>query len=415
MGKATAFGQRKEPHTVIIAQGQDIRHFTIRPWMAALSVAVFLAATMGYLLSTSYLILRDDLLSTAVARQAKLQHAYEDRIASLRGQVDRITSHRLLDQQFIETKIADLANRQSVLAQRSGLMAPVLDQAKSLGISPVSASDIPVPQVRPGTHKSASLSPADTDPTITGSVGQKQVNPDGLPAISMLAEVRNELTSLEHEQIRQVAALTDATYAKRTSLLESARNAGLPVKVDDITGTGGPFIPADANNLNIVFQEEVTSFNKAVGALNDAKDVVRSFPIVHPAPGKAISSRFGNRKDPIVGRSAFHAGLDFRTPTGTPIRSAADGKVVKAGRQGGYGKLVEVKHANGLTTRYAHLSKIYVKVGQKVSAGSKLGAAGSTGRSTGPHLHYEVRTGGKPLNPLNYLKAGTDLRKFLSN
>ena len=415
MGKATAFGQRKEPHTVIIAQGQDIRHFTIRPWMAALSLAVFLAATMGYLLSTSYLILRDDLLSTAVARQAKLQHAYEDRIASLRGQVDRITSHRLLDQQFIETKIADLANRQSVLAQRSGLMAPVLDQAKSLGISPASASDMPVPQVRPGTQKSASLAPTITDPTITSSINPKSDEAGELPAIMMLTEVRNELSDLEFEQIRQVAALTDATYAKRTSLLESARNAGLPVKVDAITGTGGPFIPSDAANLGAQFQEEVISFNKAVGALNDAKGVVRSFPIVHPAPGKAISSRFGNRKDPILGRSAFHAGLDFRTPTGTPIRAAAEGKVVKAGRQGGYGKLVEIKHANGLSTRYAHLSKIYVKTGQKVPAGFKVGAAGSTGRSTGPHLHYEVRADGKPLNPLNYLKAGTDLRRYLSN
>lgn len=415
MGKATAFGQRKEPHTVIIAQGQDIRHFTIRPWMAALSVAVFLAATMGYLLSTSYLIFRDDLLSTAVARQAKLQHAYEDRIASLRGQVDRITSHRLLDQQFIETKIADLSNRQSVLAQRSGLMAPVLDQARSLGIAPAAVSDMPVPKVRPGNQKSASLTSPNPDPIVTGSIDRSQSENTELPPVMKLAEVRNELTELEHEQIRQVAALTDAAYAKRTSLLESARNAGLPVKVDAITGTGGPFIPSNAADLSAHFQEEVTSFNKAVGALNDAKQVVRSFPIVHPAPGKAISSKFGNRKDPILGRSAFHAGLDFRTPTGTPIRSAANGKVTKAGRQGGYGKLVEVEHANGLTTRYAHLSKIYVKTGQKISAGTKVGAAGSTGRSTGPHLHYEIRSAGKPLNPLNYLKAGTDLRKFLSN
>lgn len=383
--------------------------------MAALSIAIFLAATMGYLLSTSYLIFRDDLLSTAVARQAKLQHAYEDRIASLRGQVDRITSHRLLDQQFIETKIADLSNRQSVLAQRSGLIAPVLDQARNLGIAPDAVSDMPVPKLRPGNQKSASLLSPNPDPMVTGSVDRSQSENGDLPPIMKLAEVRNDLTELEHEQIRQVAALTDAAYAKRTDLLESARNAGLPVKVDAITGTGGPFIPANTIDLSAHFQEEVTSFKKAVGALNEAKSVVRSFPIVHPAPGKAISSRFGNRKDPILKRSAFHAGLDFRTPTGTPIRSAADGKVVKAGRHGGYGKLVEIKHANGLTTRYAHLSKIYVKIGQKVSAGAKVGAAGSTGRSTGPHLHYEIRSGGKPLNPLKYLKAGTDLNRFLSN
>ncbi len=415
MGKATAFGRRKEPHTVIIAQGQSIRHFTIRPWMAALGFAVFFAATMGYLLSTSYLILRDDLLSTAVARQAKLQHAYEDRIASLRGQVDRITSHRLLDQQFIESKIADLANRQSVLAQRSDMMSPVFERAKTLGVAPDSASDMPVPQIRPGSQQRAALAPGNLDPITTGSHSQPDSGKQALPPVMKLAEVRNDLSDLEHAQIRQVAALTDAVYLKRTKLLKNAKKAGLPVKVVEATGTGGPFIPSNATNLSKLFDEEVASFNEAVVALDDAKKVVRSFPIVHPAPGKSISSKFGNRKDPIVGRTAFHGGLDFRTPTGTPIRATAYGKVVKAGRQGGYGKLVEIQHANGLSTRYAHLSRIYVKVGQKVPAGYKIGAAGSTGRSTGPHLHYEVRTNGKPVNPLNYLRAGAQLSKLITD
>ncbi len=383
--------------------------------MAALGFAVFFAATMGYLLSTSYLILRDDLLSTAVARQAKLQHAYEDRIASLRGQVDRITSHRLLDQQFIESKIADLANRQSVLAQRSDMMSPVFERAKTLGVAPDSASDMPVPQIRPGSQQRAALAPGNLDPITTGSLSQPDSGKQALPPVMKLAEVRNDLSDLEHAQIRQVAALTDAVYLKRTKLLKNARKAGLPVKVVEATGTGGPFIPSNATNLSKLFDEEVASFNEAVVALDDAKKVVRSFPIVHPAPGKSISSKFGNRKDPIVGRTAFHGGLDFRTPTGTPIRATAYGKVVKAGRQGGYGKLVEIQHANGLSTRYAHLSRIYVKVGQKVPAGYKIGAAGSTGRSTGPHLHYEVRTNGKPVNPLSYLRAGAQLSKLITD
>lgn len=416
MIKTQVFGKRREPHTVIIAQGQNIRHFTIQPWIAGLVASMFLAVAVGYLLSTGYLILRDDLLNTTVARQAKLQHAYEDRIASLRGQVDRITSHRLLDQQFMENKIAELANRQNVIAKRTGVLDPLMDRAKGLGIvSGTSTSDLPVPKLRPGTaNKQARLTPGkSTDPITTASV-EPDILVEPAPAISRLIGVRNDLSDLERAQIQQIASLREATLEKHAILVKTAKKAGLPIKGQKLTGIGGPFIPATKNNLSEMFIGEVKSFEQAINALEKTKRNIRSFPIAHPAPGKSISSRFGNRRDPIVRRKAFHAGIDFRTPTGTPIRATAYGKVVKAGRNGGYGKMVEIRHANGLRTRYAHLSKIYVKVGQKVPAGAKIGAAGSTGRSTGPHLHYEVRTSsGKAVNPLGYLNAGAHLKNHL--
>src|SRR5690606_35090979 len=95
------FGRRKEPHTVIIARGDDIRHFTVKPWVAALTGSALAAIAIGYLLATSYLVLRDDLIGATVARQARMQQAYEDRISALRSQVDRITSRQLLDQQLV--------------------------------------------------------------------------------------------------------------------------------------------------------------------------------------------------------------------------------------------------------------------------------------------------------------------------
>lgn len=419
MNQSTAFGKRKEPHTIIIARGQDIRHFVIRPWVVALCGALVMAISVGYLLATTYLVMRDDLLSTAVSRQARLQHAYEDRISGLRAQVDRITSHRLLDQQFMEGKIAELASRQAVIAERSGIMAPLMEKARANGLAPTgapAATEVPIPALRPGKEplqKAASLlGLKGTDPMTTGGVYKdlEDIGPMG-----QLAQVKNELHGIEAAQLSQIAALTDSAYRQKEKLIETARSAGIPIAAGDDgqTGTGGPFIPADSSGMSAAFTESLNDFNEAVETLAKTRSAVRSFPIAHPAPGRSISSTFGNRRDPLIKKTAFHAGIDFRTPMGTPIKASASGKVIRAGRAGGYGNLVEIEHPSGLTTRYAHMSKITVGVGQKVKAGETIGAAGSTGRSTGPHLHYEVRSGGKAINPLTYLKAGAKLKSLL--
>ena len=122
-----------------------------------------------------------------------------------------------------------------------------------------------------------------------------------------------------------------------------------------------------------------------------------------------ISSGFGSRSDPFNGHRAFHAGLDFKGPTGTDVVATAPGKVISADWHGGYGKMVEIDHGYGLKTRYAHLSAIDVVEGQDVAFGDKVGELGSTGRSTGPHLHYEVWYDGQARNPWNYLKAGANV------
>jgi murein DD-endopeptidase MepM/ murein hydrolase activator NlpD len=119
-----------------------------------------------------------------------------------------------------------------------------------------------------------------------------------------------------------------------------------------------------------------------------------------------MSSNFGSRADPFLGSAAFHAGIDFRSPQGRKVEATAAGKVIVAGRSGGYGNLVEIDHGKGLTTRYAHLSRIDVGVGESVKAGDVIGRVGSTGRSTGPHLHYETRRDGVAVNPVRYLDAG---------
>jgi murein DD-endopeptidase MepM/ murein hydrolase activator NlpD len=130
-------------------------------------------------------------------------------------------------------------------------------------------------------------------------------------------------------------------------------------------------------------------------------------------PGADVTSRFGYRKDPLLGTEAFHGGIDFRAETGHQIKAPAAGEVVSAGVKGGYGNMVEIIHKGGMVTRYGHLSRILVQTGDKVSAGDIIAEVGSTGRSTGPHLHYEIRVDNNPIDPWRYLSIGAKISPLL--
>jgi len=157
---------------------------------------------------------------------------------------------------------------------------------------------------------------------------------------------------------------------------------------------GGDFIPADRLNPSYVdFMEK---------DVNELFDTMKSFPVGTPLSGK-INSGFGYRKDPFNSRSAFHSGVDIDATYGQSVVATADGVVEHAGLYRGYGETAIIKHKDGYETLYGHLSKVEVKEGQKVKAGDWIGDAGSSGRSTGTHLHYEVIKDGKNLNPTKYL------------
>ncbi len=434
MGQSAVFGRRRQPHMIVIAQGDRIRHFTVRPWAVALGASLLLAVAAGYLIATGYLIMRDDLINAAVLRQARVQHAYEDRIASLRAQVDRITSHRLLDQQFMESKIAELATRQSALAERSGTLAPLLERARGRGIGAqaVPADALPVPALRPGADQAALETIVPANPLLAPATRPVRAGLGYAPAtrsaastkadrlgpadpLTALSSVTSTLDEIETAQLEQLGVLARAAHSKRNAIIAAARESGLPIRSETtpLDAVGGPFVPIGDISADESFETGIEALQTALDALERTKSEVTAFPIAHPAPGQRITSGFGPRRDPILGRSAFHAGMDFRAPTGTPIRAPASGKIVRAGRNGGYGKMVEIDHGNGLKTRFAHLSRIQVRVGEEVSAGQRIGASGNTGRSTGPHLHYEVRKDGQAVNPMRYLKAGTRLGSHL--
>ena len=168
------------------------------------------------------------------------------------------------------------------------------------------------------------------------------------------------------------------------------------LKAIALNNAGGPLVEEEEN------LEELAKFY--VNMLTDVESRLDGAPFGRPHPGR-VTSRFGYRRNPFTGRGReMHSGVDLKGRTGETIKTTAKGTVTFAGYKGGYGNLVTVKHANGYETKYAHLSRIRVKRGQRIDVGTTVGLLGSTGRSTGPHLHYEVLQGGRTINPEKYFQ-----------
>lgn len=420
----SVFGKRSEPHTIIIARGNTIRHFTIRPWIAALIGSGLAAIAIGYLVATSYLVLRDDLLNATVTRQARMQQAYEDRISALRAQVDRINSRQLLDQQLMENKVTELLNRQAVLSKRHGLLSPLVERSSD-GNSELPAK-APLPEPRPDRRASADsgetsdpLAFAGTDPITTGAVFDRilglRENGHETESVADRADrtflaINKSLRSIEIGQMEKIRSMVENAYQTADEISAAFAKAGLKIEVETgDSAAGGPLIAADP----AMFDNEINQLDEALKMLEEVRDSARRLPIANPMPGRTITSSFGMRRDPILGTRAFHSGMDFRASSGDPVRATGAGKVISAGWNGGYGRMVEIDHGRGVVTRYGHMKKIAVKKGEHVDTGTVIGRAGSSGRSTGTHLHYEVRRNGRPANPLKFIAVGKEVYKYL--
>jgi len=222
------------------------------------------------------------------------------------------------------------------------------------------------------------------------------------------------LAKLEARQILFARRLTLAANQRTEQAAEAIRKFGLnPDKLakNSTDAMGGPLIPffkKQGQQLHPTLER----LNLALQRMDALERSLIAIPSGKPSSTGMISSSFGYRRDPFTGGGAMHSGIDFKGSLGQPILAAAGGRVTHAGWKSGYGKAVEITHGNGLMTRYAHLSRIGVVSGQKVEQGLQLGAMGSTGRSTGTHLHFEVRLNGRAINPRPFLEANTDVLKI---
>jgi murein DD-endopeptidase MepM/ murein hydrolase activator NlpD len=423
------FGKRRQQHVVILASGDKIRHMTIRPWMVALTFCFLGFMAIGYLGATTYLVLRDNLIGATMARQARMQHDYEDRIASLRAQVDRVTSRQLLDQQVVEEKVEKLLEQQMALTSRHGRIDALLEGTSGQESLP---TDGPMPADRPqiGIKDEASV-PTTSTQAFASLLGAKPVTRAGRANLALgyvpmteenvadradklFSHMTLSLKDIESEQMDRIASLASGATQTAAEIAAILERSG--IELDDALAPqpdaiGGPYI---APNPDHDFNATLNTLDAALTRLETVRDTARRLPFANPAPGHEITSRFGNRPDPFFGGLAMHAGIDFRAPTGTEIHATGAGKVVTAALSGGYGNMVEIDHGFGLSTRYGHMSRILVKEGDQIEAGDLLGLSGSTGRSTGPHLHYEVRRGKEAVDPIRFLNAGMKLTTLIN-
>lgn len=232
---------------------------------------------------------------------------------------------------------------------------------------------------------------------------------DTVKKISMVLPEAAALAEIEARQLAQIEGLTRAADRRAVIAKEKLARLGLSPKamlaaINDSTAQGGP-LSTLATSADGSVDPRFQRFGLSLARMDALERSVAGLPQALPANLEYISSGFGYRTDPFTGGGDFHPGLDFRGPHGAPIYAAARGLVGFVGWKSGYGKVVEINHGNGLITRYAHMSAFRTVAGKMVEPGEPIGSIGSTGRSTGPHLHFEVRVGDRAVNPRPFLEA----------
>lgn len=368
-----------------------------KPRTGGISHGLFYGIFTG-LFATNALTLVGFLMAPDIARLLNGQNeivygAYEDRISQLRVEVDRLQSRQYAQAGDLNLQLQELTQQQEVLLEQHQYVKQLAEKAAALGI------------------QTADLAPAedvDDTPLQTSMVGISGT--DGISAVA------SSVKSMMDESRLALAAISQEASSSTAEIVTELQGIGIRPKMPESSadGVGGPYIPeADApateslvDDANAVY-EALARFKAARGAI-DLAPIHKPLGVI-----TRVSSRFGSRSDPFTRGKAFHAGMDFPAPTGTTVMSAGFGKVTFVGQKSGYGNLVEVTHSAGLVTRYGHLSAFLVKDGQTVNTGSPIAKVGSTGRSTGPHLHFEVRRKDSPVDPAKYLAAGKRLQRFL--
>jgi murein DD-endopeptidase MepM/ murein hydrolase activator NlpD len=401
----------------LVHGGRQVRIGPVAFWIV---VGTLVIMAIWSVATGTYFAFHEDVLTRLISRQAQIQFAYEDRVAELRAQVDRITSRQLLDQEQFDSKLSGLLQRQSVLEQRTSALGGDLNVTGSIrpahnalsAEKPVKASPIGDTVIFTAPpDREARLESRELPESMTRVASRS--DDSGLEGV--LGRVSGALDKVEHRQAAVLTDLEERVDTKARRMRSVLGDLGIdPARRP--AGLGGPFVPLRPPRSGAsAFDRQLYRVNVARAEINQYAHTLVTVPVRKPVAGEVdMSSPFGVRLDPFLGRPAIHTGIDLRGETGEPVHATAAGNVSIAGREGGYGNMIEINHGNGLATRYGHLSEIDVKVGQTVRIGDIIGRIGSTGRSTGPHLHYETRVNGEAVDPQKFLRAGVRLGSALS-
>jgi len=389
--------QRTHNGYTLTHAGHQIRIGPVAFWIV---VGGLVAMAIWSIATGTYFAFRDNVLTRLIGRQAEMQFAYEDRIAELRAQVDRIMSRQLLDQEQFEKTLNSLLQRQSTLEQRASALAG--DPSTTGTVKPART-----PAAMPPAEKPVRVSPiSDTVIFVAPADREARLQSRELPT-GGIAE-RAAAGGVNGMLARISLSLDKVARRIHSVLSDLGVNLG---RASADRATGGPFVPVKPPQSGAsAFERQLYRIHVARAQIDRYSRTLLAVPVRKPVIGEVdMSSPFGMRMDPFLKGPAIHTGIDLRGDAGDPVRVTANGKVTVASWQGGYGKMVEVDHGNGFSTRYGHMSEIDVKVGDQVRIGQTIGKVGSTGRSTGPHLHYETRINDEAVDPQRFLRAGIRL------
>lgn len=434
------------------------RTFVLPPLALIGLLGVIPVIAMLLIASAGYFIFHDDLLASLTRRQIAMQYSYEEQTARLRHEVIDLTQHAKINEARLTERLGDLAQQQSQLESQTRLVARLTARANALdGVRSAKAPESPARETNPllsgaFAPKLPSSVRAYAPKNSMDAEGYPSQNakpqPEGFelrldgraapersskaeparailsplsfdydqPLIKRLDRLAERQQRLGH---RQMALLIDLWQPARriAHIYRAAFNAagiapGHLTRPAKQTDEGGPFVPLPTNSTESAgFAKAAIEAENVIASAEKLRRLASHVPFAAPFRGQMeVTSPFGARIDPFLDRPALHTGVDLRQEYGAPVHATAAGIVAFAGSDGGYGNMVEINHGNGLSTRYAHLSSLSVRRGDKVETGTIVGRVGDTGRATGPHLHYETRIDGTPVNPERFLKAGLLLR-----
>ncbi|MBJ3784493.1 M23 family metallopeptidase [Devosia sediminis] len=367
-------------------EGQKPRGRGIHP---ALFYSMFAVLLGGNALLGTALLMAPDISRLLGGQNDMVLSAYEDRLAQMRVEIDRLHSRNYAQAGDMNLQLQELSAQQEVLLEQHQLVRALVTKADQLGLAAVAAPEA-----------------SDMDLSMVTTL-------DGNPDVEATAAT---VTQMMDETQQAMTGIALAATERTENIVTELGKLGIELDLPDaqFAGMGGPLLAANDAAATSPMIEDANAVMDALLIYKAARDSLSFAPVHMPITGNfRQSSGYGNRKDPFTGNRAFHSGLDFAAPTGTSVLSAADGVVSFVGEKSGYGKVVEVTHGNGLFTRYAHLSAYIAKEGQQVHTGTPIAKVGSTGRSTGPHLHFEVHRGENSIDPKPFLDTGKRILAML--
>ena len=372
----------------IVHAGKQVRFGPVVFWIAIGTVTVL---GMWSAATATYFAFRDDVLTRLIARQADMQYSYEDRIAELRAKVDRTTSRQLLDQEQFDQKLDQIMKRQTALESRATALGAIPDASVTGSIKPAargadSAPSSGTPKPSPISDTVIFVAPPDREARLesrTPLISKPQPNQfakvQGVD--NVLVRLQSSLDQVERRQMAALSSVEDNIDSRVRRMRGVISDLGLDMaQLEAATprsGVGGPFVPVKLGADAGAFERQLYRININRAQMQRLNQTLALVPYRKPVIGEVeFTSGFGVRSDPFLGRPAMHTGLDFRAAMGDPVRATANGKVSSSGWAGGYGRMVEIDHGNGLATRYGHLSQINVKVGDLIKIGQVIGEVG---------------------------------------